>query len=89
MSGEDTRRLIFLLKEDTFEVEKVGDFNKAMVTAGGVCLEEIDLRSYEVKKYPGMYIVGEALAIDGNTGGYNMQFAFSSAWAASLDLEKN
>lgn len=89
ISGDDIRGLVCLLKEDIFEVEKTGDFNKAMVTAGGVCLEEIDLGSYEVKKYPGIYIIGEALAIDGDTGGYNMQFAFSSAWAANLDLEKS
>ncbi len=58
------------------------DFKSAQVTAGGVRLSEIDPHSFEVKKRRGLYIIGEALDIDGDCGGYNLQFAFASGMCA-------
>ncbi|MCQ2548360.1 MAG: NAD(P)/FAD-dependent oxidoreductase, partial [Clostridia bacterium] len=55
------------------------DFNKAMVSAGGVNLKEIDLKDMSLKKWPDIHVIGEALDVDGDTGGYNLQFAWSSA----------
>ena len=45
-------------------------------------LDEVSLKTMESKRYPGLYFIGEVLDIDGDTGGYNLQFAFSSAMAA-------
>ena len=53
-----------------------------MVTAGGVSLKEITVKTGESKKYPGLYFAGEVLDVDGDTGGYNLQFAFSSGYNA-------
>jgi len=65
-----------------FEVEGKGIFKEEFVTCGGVDLKEIDFRTMQSKKTPGFYIVGEALNIDGITGGYNFQSAWSTGFIA-------
>ncbi len=71
-----------------FEIIGTEGLNKAMATAGGVDIEEIDTSTFESKKIKGLYIIGEALDIDGDTGGYNLQFAFSSAMAAAKAIKE-
>lgn len=67
---------------DAWTVSGTSGFKAAMVTAGGVSLKEISTKTFETKKIPGLYLAGEVLDVDGDTGGYNLQFAFSSAYAA-------
>ena len=57
-----------------------------MCTSGGVSLKEINIQTMESIRYPGLFLIGEVLDIDGDTGGYNLQFAFSSAKAANKNL---
>lgn len=61
---------------------------EAMVTVGGVALGEIDFKTMESKKCPGLYFAGEVLDIDGPTGGYNLQAAFSTARLAVAAIGK-
>ena len=70
-------QLVAACCEFPFTVEKVGGFNMAMVTAGGVSLDEVNPKTMESKFVPGLYFAGEVLDIDGDTGGYNLQAAFS------------
>lgn len=77
------RSIVRLILQDKFVISKTGGFNTAMVTAGGISLDEINTKTMESKRYPGMYFAGEVLDIDGDTGGYNLQFAFSSGWLAA------
>jgi len=65
------------------EVKALGGFEKAMVTAGGVSLEEVDPATMESRIAPGLFFAGEVLDYDGDTGGYNLQAAFSTAAAAA------
>ena len=65
-----------------YSVSGVGSFREAMATSGGVCLDSVNLSAMESKTYKGLYFIGEVLDIDGNSGGYNLQFAYSSARAA-------
>jgi len=58
---------------------KTRGIKEAMVTVGGVVLDEIDCKTLESKKCPGLYFAGEVMDVDGPTGGYNLQAAFSSA----------
>lgn len=58
------------------------DFQNAQVSAGGVKLSEIDPHTFETKKHRGLYVIGEALDVDGDCGGYNLQFAFASGMCA-------
>ncbi len=66
-----------------FEVKAVAGFHEAMVTAGGVALDEVNKKTMASKRVPGLFFIGEVLDIDGDTGGYNLQAAFSTAFAAT------
>ncbi len=59
-----------------------GEFKEEFVTAGGVAREEIDFRNMESKICPGLYFAGEAIDVDGITGGFNFQNAWTSSWLA-------
>jgi predicted Rossmann fold flavoprotein len=73
-------QLLTAFCEYPFTVEKVGGFNMAMVTAGGVSLDEVNPKTMESKLASGLYFAGEVLDIDGDTGGYNLQAAFSMGY---------
>ena len=79
LGGFEMTQIANFLIADTYTVSGIGGFTAAMATAGGVSLDEIDLRTMEVRRFPGLYFAGEVLDVDGDTGGYNLQFAFSSA----------
>lgn len=79
-------RLSELLCECPFTVEKVAGYNAAMVTAGGVKLEEVSSKTMESKLIENLYFTGEVLDIDGDTGGYNIQAAFSTAFLAAESI---
>ena len=85
-TGNKLKAIASKLTADTFIVKSVEGFQKAMVTSGGISLNEINLKTMELKKYPHLYAIGELLDIDGWTGGYNLQFAYSSARAASSNI---
>ena len=74
------------LMADTFTVLKVAGFDAAMATRGGMSLDAVSTKTFEVKSCPGLFIIGETLDVDGMTGGYNLQFAFSSAMAAAARI---
>ncbi len=65
------------------EIGGLGGFDKAMATAGGVSLDEVDPGSMESRVEEGLFFAGEVLDYDGDTGGYNLQAAFSTAAAAA------
>jgi predicted Rossmann fold flavoprotein len=66
-----------------FTVLRLGGFEEAMVTRGGVALHEINPQTMESTIVPGLFFIGELLDIDGDTGGYNLQAAFSTATLAA------
>ena len=67
-------------------VECLGSFNEAMVTRGGVSLDEVDGKTMESRLVPGLYFAGEVLDIDGDTGGYNIQAACSTGYTAGTSI---
>lgn len=67
------------LKDVRFKVLKTYGYQKAQVMRGGVSLEEVN-ENLECLKYPGIYIAGEVLDVDGDCGGYNLHFAFASGY---------
>lgn len=86
LSGKEIKALAEVLTEDRFKIKKLSGYNEAMVTAGGVSLDEMNLRRMCLKNHEGLYIIGEILDVDGDTGGYNLQFAYSSACTAAEDI---
>jgi len=82
-SGSQLKNIGEKFCRDTYVISGTAGFNLAMATSGGVSLEEVDPTSFECKKYPRLYILGEALDVDGDTGGYNIQFAFTSGFLSA------
>lgn len=80
------RRLAAALIAWNLPVKESRGYTFAEVTAGGVPLSEIDPRSLESRKCPGLYLTGEILDVDGRIGGFNFQWAWSSAWVAATAL---
>ncbi|MDA0794240.1 MAG: NAD(P)/FAD-dependent oxidoreductase [Bacteroidetes bacterium] len=79
---KNARQLIELLTHDTYRVSGKTTFKEEFVTCGGVSLESIHLKTLESKKAQGLYFAGEVLDIDGVTGGYNFQAAWSTGYIA-------
>ena len=79
---KELENIVHLMMDRKHTVSGTGGFKEAMVTAGGVSLEEIKKKNMSLIKYPCIHVIGEALDINGDTGGYNLQFAYSSARAA-------
>jgi predicted Rossmann fold flavoprotein len=80
------QEIIALLTGYPFTVARLGGFDEAMVTRGGVALHEIDPRTMESKIMPGLFCIGEVLDIDGDSGGYNLQAAFSTGMLAARGI---
>lgn len=81
---EQIDRLIGLLKEFTFPITDYAPFEYAVVTAGGVSCAEVNPYTMESLKVKGLYFAGEVLDLDANTGGYNLQIAFSTGRLAGM-----
>lgn len=78
VTKEQRRALLGLLKDFSLEVEGFRPIAEAIVTSGGVSLKEIDPRTMESKRVPGLYFAGELMDADAYTGGYNLQIAFAT-----------
>ena len=79
-------RLTGLLTECPLEVSALGDLSVAMATRGGVALGEVNAKTMESKLVPGLFFAGEVLDIDGDTGGFNLQAAFSTGFLAAQGI---
>ena len=86
LARETRRKLVQALIDWPLPVRDSRGFQYAEVTAGGVQLDEIDPRTMESRKCPGLYLVGEILDVDGRIGGFNFQWAWSSAWVAAAAI---
>lgn len=76
-------KLAYTLKNFAFSVTGNTGFINSQVTAGGIKLTEIDIDTFESKRHKGLFIVGEMLDVDGECGGYNLQWAWSSSAIAA------
>jgi len=82
LSRHQCERVISLIKGLSLTVVRTRSFREAMVTVGGVACEGIEPRSMASRLCGGLYLVGELLDLAGDTGGFNLQIAFSSGWVA-------
>lgn len=82
ITAPEREALASLLKSLRFDIEGPFSMATATVTAGGVSLKEIDPRTMASQLVEGLYLCGEVMDIDGGTGGYNLQAAFSTGWVA-------
>lgn len=82
LSKEQRRKLVSLLKHFTLTVTASEPLDEAMVTRGGISLKEIDPRTMQSRLVKGLYCAGELIDVDADTGGFNLQAAFSTGYLA-------
>ena len=83
ITKEEREGLVRLLKDLRFKVKALRPIDEAIITRGGVDVKEISPKTMESKLVSGLYFIGEILDVDGYTGGYNLQIAFATAYAAA------
>ncbi len=86
LSKVDRQILVAAVKRLQIPLRGTLGFEKAEVTAGGVSLDEVDSRTMQSKRVPGLYFAGEVLDLDGWIGGYNFQSAWSTGWLAGREI---
>ena len=84
VSREERKRLVDTLKRFVVPITGTRPIAEAIVTAGGVSVKEINPKTMESKLINGLYFAGEVIDVDGYTGGFNLQAAFSSGYAAGV-----
>lgn len=86
LSKKEMQKLISTLTSSRFEINGKSTYKEEFVTAGGVALDEVNFKTMESKKCPGLHFAGEVLDIDGITGGFNFQNAWTTAWIAGTNM---
>ena len=82
------QRLVEELTSGRFLIRGKGPFKEEFVTCGGVCLDEVNFKTMESQFTPGLFFAGEVLDIDGLTGGFNLQNAWTTGWIAGTAIAK-
>lgn len=86
VSKKHRKEIAELLKSFNFSIVETQSWDEAQFTAGGVSVEEIDSKTMESKIMPGLYFAGEIVGIVGDSGGYNLQWAWSSGYVAGSSI---
>ena len=89
LKTKEIRALAALMNGWTIPVTGVQGFDQAQVTAGGISLKDFDWNTMQSKRVPGLYAAGEVLDVDGDCGGFNLQWAWSSALIAAKAMMEN
>ena len=87
ISKEERRAFVHLIKHLPMTVTGLRGYNEAIITKGGIRTREIDPGTMESKQVKGLYFAGEVLDLDALTGGFNLQIAWSTAYAAGSSIE--
>ena len=82
LSSKERRKIRNLMKDFRFKVTSHRSFKEAIITAGGIPTTEISSKTMESKLISGLYFAGEMIDLDAETGGYNLQIAYSTGWLA-------
>ena len=86
LTGDELKKLVHIINSWDIKVKSKKDFKNAQVSAGGIGTDEINNKTFETVKHKNLYILGEALDIDGECGGFNLQFAFASGMCAGDNI---
>ncbi|HBX67144.1 MAG TPA: aminoacetone oxidase family FAD-binding enzyme, partial [Balneolaceae bacterium] len=82
LGKKNINRLVHLLTNDEYQVQGKTTFKEEFVTCGGISLLDVDMKTMESRKSPDLYFAGEVLDIDGVTGGFNFQAAWTTGYIA-------
>ncbi|MFH2141750.1 MAG: NAD(P)/FAD-dependent oxidoreductase [Bacteroidota bacterium] len=89
ISSKERKQILHLLKNLRFKISNYRSFKEAIITAGGVSINEISSKTMESKLVQGLYFAGEIIDVDAETGGYNLQIAYSTGWLAGNSCLKS
>ncbi|MFZ2769916.1 MAG: NAD(P)/FAD-dependent oxidoreductase, partial [Minisyncoccia bacterium] len=87
VTKEDRIKLMNLLKNIPLHVDKLLDESKAIITSGGVILEEVDFKTCVSRLYPNLYLIGDILNIDRPSGGYSLQLCWTTGYVAGNSVQ--
>jgi predicted Rossmann fold flavoprotein len=82
LTNKDLDRIVHILTDWRFKIRGTKSWPSAQVTAGGIATQEINPSTMESKLIKGLYFAGEIIDIDGECGGFNLQWAWSSGYLA-------
>jgi len=88
LSTEERKKLVSLMKTIPLHVSGLLGADKAVISSGGVKLEEVDFKTMQSRIVPGLYLVGDVLNIDRPTGGYSLQLAWTTGYVAGSSVQK-
>lgn len=82
----ERKKLLTILKDFTINIDGHAGYNRAIITGGGISVKEINPKTMESKIIQNLYFIGEVLDLDADTGGYNLQIAFSTGYLAGISV---
>lgn len=83
---DEIRAIVMLMKNKKFQITGIGGLKEAIITRGGIDVKEINPSTMELKKIKNVFVAGEIIDVDGLTGGYNLQIAFSTGFLAGQSV---
>lgn len=86
VSAAERKKIRLMMKNLRFEVLRHRSYKEAIITSGGIPCDEISGKTMESKLVKGLYFAGEIIDLDAETGGYNLQIAYSTGWAAGNSI---
>lgn len=89
VTHKSLQRLAREITDGRFQVDGKGEFKEEFVTCGGIALKEVDFKTMQSRLCQNLYFAGEILDIDGVTGGFNFQNAWTTAWIAGLHMAQH
>lgn len=89
VTKQEREKVLELLRHFPLTITGTRGFNEAIITGGGLSVKEVDPKTMQVKKYPGLYACGEMLDVDALTGGFNLQSAFSMGALAGYSASQH
>ena len=89
VSSKERKQILYLMKNLVFKISNYRSFKEAIITSGGISTKEISQKTMESKVVKGLYFAGEMIDLDAETGGYNLQIAYSTGWLAGNSCMKD
>lgn len=86
ISLKQIHKIVEKLKNDAYQIQGKTTFKEEFVTCGGITLDEVDFKTMQSRLVPGLYFAGEVLNVDGVTGGFNFQNAWTTSWIAAQSI---
>ena len=89
VSSKERKQILYLMKNLVFKISNYRSFKEAIITSGGINTKEISQKTMESKIVKSLYFAGEMIDLDAETGGYNLQIAYSTGWLAGNSCMKD